>query len=336
MRRISIKAETYALKQAFRISRGMKTQAETLIVEITENGLTGRGEAVPYGRYGETIENASASIEAVMPALARGLSRASLQDAMHPGAARNAVDCALWDLECKMDGIGIYQKLQIHDPQPLTTAFTLSLDSAGKMAQAAAAARDFPLLKIKLGAPEGLLGDIDRLQAIRAVVPDHALIIDANEAWSEAELDRHGEALQQFNLTLIEQPLAAGHNHILSQFALPFCADESFMDGGDIAQLDPGYRWVNVKLDKTGGLTEALRATAAARAVGLQIMVGCMVASSLAMAPAAVVGQIVDLVDLDGPLLLAQDSTPMLDYQGAQILPLSSHHWGGCSDAASC
>ncbi len=330
MRQISIKAETYALKQAFRISRGMKTQAETLIVEISDNGLTGRGEAVPYGRYGETIENASASIEALIPALATGLSRTSLQYAMHPGAARNAVDCALWDLECKVDGVSIYEKLQISAPRSLTTAYTLSLDTAGKMAQAAAAARHFPLLKVKLGAPDGFLGDIDRLQAIRAVIPNHELIIDANEAWSEADLRRHGEALRQFNLTMIEQPLAAGHNHILADFALPFCADESLMDSGDMKQLDPGYLWVNIKLDKAGGLTEALKATAAARAAGLKIMIGCMVGSSLAMAPAVALGQLADLVDLDGPLLLAQDSSPALDYDGHQIHPLAPHHWGGC------
>lgn len=330
MRQVSIKAETYALKQAFRISRGMKTQAETLIVEISENGLIGRGEAVPYGRYGETIETSSAAIESLKPALANGLSREELQDAMHPGAARNAVDCALWDLDCKKDAISIYEKLNISDPRPLTTAYTLSLDTAGKMAQAAAAARHYPLLKIKLGAPEGLVGDIDRLHGIRAVVPDHELIIDANEAWSIADLLRHGDELKQFNLMLIEQPLGAGHDHVLQQLNLPFCADESFMDSNDISQLDPGYTWVNIKLDKTGGLTEALKAHAAARSAGLKIMIGCMVSSSLAMAPAAVLGQMADIIDLDGPLLLSQDSTPALDYSGAKIMPLSPHHWGGC------
>lgn len=328
MRQISIRAETYGLKKPFRISRGIKTQAETIIVEIRQGDVIGRGEAVPYARYGETVENCNASIEALRPALENGLNRDQLSHALQNGAARNAIDCALWDLECKLAGLTIYQKLSIETPAPLKTAFTISLDTPGYMAEQVAEARDFPLLKVKLGSADGLAGDLDRLRAIRAVAPDHEIIADANEGWSANDLRRYADDLRKFNLSLIEQPIAAGHPHFLGPLDLPFCADESFMDQHDLATLDPGYKWVNIKLDKTGGLTEALLSVEKAKAANLKIMIGCMVSSSLAMAPACVVGQMADIVDLDGPLLLADDVDQPLVYWGAFIQPITPLLWG--------
>ncbi len=328
MRDIKISTNDWPLKKPFRISRGMKTKAETLTVTIRENEYVGYGECVPYARYGETMETVSASIEQLVPMLAAGLDRAALQTALLPGAARNAIDCALWDLECKMQKRTIYDRLGLSAPQPLLTAYTLSLDTPGQMAQAAREAVPYPLIKIKLGGPDGLAGDIDCLKAVRAVLPDHRLILDANEAWSMEALHQHAAALHALSPELIEQPVAAGADIGLSTFDLPFCADESLHDSHDLASLDAGYQWINVKLDKTGGLTEALSLVQSARAANLKIMVGCMVASSRAMAPACVLAQYADLVDLDGALLLAEDVSPALDIDNAYIAPLSPSLWG--------
>ncbi len=328
MRDVTICTHAWPLKAPFRISRGVKTQAETISVTITEKGFTGRGECVPYARYGESIETVSASIEQLIPMIKNGLDRDALQSALYPGAARNAIDCALWDLTCKQEGKSIYDLLSMTPPKPLLTAVTLSLDTAGKMAQAARQLAHHPLIKVKCGAPEGLAADIDRLEAIRAVLPEHRLIIDANEAWSAKELRIHAAALHALAPELIEQPLASSLDAELEDIDLPFCADESLHDRHDLASLNAAYRWINIKLDKAGGLTEALAMVELAQQAQLKIMVGCMVASSLAMAPACILAQYADLVDLDGSLLLAEDVSPELTIDNSLIAPVPSGLWG--------
>ncbi len=328
MRQLAIRAESWPLRAPFRIARGIKTQAETIIIEIREGDKMGRAECVPYGRYGESIETTTAAIEALVPAIEAGISRDDLQTALLPGAARNAIDCALWDLSAKQSGYTIYNELGMTSPSDLCTAFTLSLDSPGRMATAARAANAKTLLKIKLGGEDGIASDIDRLRAIRAVLPNHRLIADANEAWSFETLSHHIDDLRALNLELIEQPLKAGHAPCLHRLNYPFCADESVHETADIQSLDPGYQWINIKLDKAGGLTEALTMVTEGRAAGKKIMVGCMVASSLAMAPACVLGQLADIIDLDGPLLLAEDFKPSLCITGDRIAPVSASLWG--------
>lgn len=327
-RNLNIRAETWPLVNPFQISRGSKTSAETIIVEIHEGNKKGRGEAVPYARYGETVETVSASIEAVEAAIRNGLSRDALSEAMLPGAARSAIDCALWDLECKRNQTPIATLLNLPPLKPLTTAFTLSLDSPSHMAKAAREAEDYSLIKIKLGARDGIKADIDRLEAVRAVLPSHKLIADINEGWSLDALEQFAHHLKSFKLTMIEQPLAARDEDKLDQFDLPFCADESLHDCASFYDLAAGYQWVNIKLDKTGGLTEALKLVSLAREQNKKIMVGCMVASSLAMAPAFILGQLADLVDLDGPLWLTQDCAHGLTYQTDIVQPPSQDLWG--------
>lgn len=328
MRAITIKAETWPLRQRFAIARGSKIAAEVICVEIHENGVTGRGEAVPYARYGETVETASAAIETLLPALKNGLTRAALGDALLPGAARNAVDCALWDLQAKQSGQSVYQMAGLPAPKPLTSAYTIVLDDADKMAQAATQARAYPLLKIKLGGPQGVMADITRLAAIAEARPDAQLIVDANEGWQAAELARYADNLGRYGVIFFEQPVPQAQEAALSQINLPFCADESVHDRGDIEALSDAYKWVNLKLDKTGGLSEALACVAAAKQRHMGIMVGCMVASSLSMAPAFVLAQQADMVDLDGPLWLAEDCPHGLHYDGAIIQPPNRLLWG--------
>jgi L-Ala-D/L-Glu epimerase len=328
VRHLNIRIDTWPLANPFQISRGSKTNAETVIVEIVEDGAMGRGEAVPYARYGETLETVSASIEAIGDAICNGLSRDALREAMLPGAARSAIDLALWDLECKIKNKPISDLLNLTPLKPLTTAFTLSLDSASNMAKAAREAEAYSLIKIKLGGHDGIEGDMERLQAIRAVLPTHKLIADINEGWSMEALDQYAHHLKTFKLDMIEQPVGAKRERNLDQFDLPFCADESLHDCASFYDLDPGYQWVNIKLDKTGGLTEALELVRLAREQNKKIMIGCMVASSLAMAPAFILGQLADLVDLDGPLWLTQDCDHGLTYQTDIVQPPSQDLWG--------
>jgi L-alanine-DL-glutamate epimerase-like enolase superfamily enzyme len=292
--------------------------------------ITGRGEAVPYARYGETIETVTAAIDQITPLLARdeGISRAALQDVLLPGAARNAVDCALWDLQAQLSGQPVWQLAGLKAPETLLTAYTLTIDSPAAMARAASRASDYPLLKIKLGSADGMASDLGRLAAIRDAVPEARLVIDANEGWKAAELAAHAQTLQQFNPELIEQPLPAGEDDVLSELDLPFCADESAHDRETLAGLVGKYQWVNLKLDKTGGLTEALLMARQAKEMGFKLMTGCMVASSLSMAPAFILGQLCDLVDLDGPLLLEKDHAPGMIYDGAYISMPPQHLWG--------
>jgi L-Ala-D/L-Glu epimerase len=319
---ISVRAESFRLAEVFTISRGARTETRVLTVEVTRDGVTGRGECVPYARYGETVESVAAQVEA----LPGGIDRAALQSALPAGAARNAVDCALWDLEAKVAGRRAWELAGLPAPGPLVTAFTLSLEAPETMRAAAARNAHRPLLKVKLGTP----GDMERLEAVRAGAPDARIIVDANEGWTAeiyAELAPH---LLRLGVAMVEQPLPAGEDGMLAEIArpLPVCADESCHDRASLPALRGKYDMVNIKLDKTGGLTEALALREAARAEGYGVMVGCMVGTSLAMAPAVLVAQGAAVVDLDGPLLLAEDRSPALTYDAAGVHPPPPELWG--------
>ena len=324
---LSVAIERWPLASAFTISRGSKTEAVVVTAELREGGHRGRGECVPYARYGETPEAAVAAIEAMRPALHNGLDRAALQTAMPPGAARNALDCAFWDLAAKQAGSRAYQLAGLAAPVPLTTAFTISLAAPAAMAEAAQRAASRPLLKVKLGSAEG---DGERIAAVRRAAPHAELIVDANEGWSEGSLAQNLAACAAAGVTLIEQPLPEGRDAALAGLQRPIriCADESIHDRNSLAGLLGKYDAVNIKLDKAGGLTEALALAAEARRHGLTIMVGCMVATSLAMAPALLLAQSAGVVDLDGPLLLAEDRREGLTYHGSLVYPAEPGLWG--------
>jgi L-alanine-DL-glutamate epimerase-like enolase superfamily enzyme len=323
---LAARIERWPIAGRFAISRGAKTEAAVIVAELSRGGHVGRGECVPYARYGETPEATLAAILAMGEALAAGLDRAGLQQAMPPGAARNALDCALWDLEAKAGGRRVWEMLGMATPRPLTTAYTLSLGTADAMAEAAARAAHRPLLKVKLGGD----GDEARIAAVRRAAPDAELIVDANEAWHDDTLQRHLAACAAAGVTLVEQPLPAGQDEALARVArpVPVCADESVHDRASLGALRARYDAINIKLDKTGGLTEALATADAAQALGFDLMVGCMVATSLAMAPALIVAQRARVVDLDGPLLLAQDRAGGLHYDGSTVFPPDRALWG--------
>jgi L-alanine-DL-glutamate epimerase-like enolase superfamily enzyme len=323
---LTARIERWPIAGSFTISRGAKTEAAVIVAEVSRGGYAGRGECVPYARYGETPDATLAAILAMGDALAAGLDRMALQEAMPPGAARNALDCALWDLEAKTGGRRVWEMLDMATPRPLTTAYTLSLGPAETMAEAAARAAHRPLLKIKLGGD----GDEARIAAVRRAAPDTELIVDANEAWRADNLGRHLAACAAAGVTLVEQPLPAGQDEALARVArpVPVCADESVHDRASLTDLRTRYDAINIKLDKTGGLTEALATADAAQALGFDLMVGCMVATSLAMAPALVVAQRARVVDLDGPLLLAQDRANGLRYDGSTVFPPDRALWG--------
>ena len=319
---IEVRTESFRLAEAFTISRGSRTEARVLTVTVTRDGVTGRGECVPYARYGETLESVAEEIAG----LPGDISRAALQGALPAGAARNAVDCALWDLEAKQAGKRVWQLAGLPVPGPEITAFTLSLDTPEKMRAAAARHAHRPLLKIKLGTPD----DMARLEAVRAGAPATRIIVDANEGWTAevyAELAPH---LVRLGVALVEQPLPAGADDMLAEIArpLPVCADEACHDRASLAGLAGKYDMVNIKLDKTGGLTEALALKQAALAEGYGLMVGCMVGSSLAMAPAVLVAQGAAVTDLDGPLLLAEDRDHPLLFDAAGVHPPVPALWG--------
>lgn len=319
---ITVIEDRFRLAQAFTISRGSKTEAQVITVRITRRGVTGWGECVPYARYGETLDSVRAQIEA----LPSGISRADLQTALPPGAARNAVDCALWDLEAKTADQPVWRLADLRRPGPVLTAFTLSLAPPDQMRAAAAANAHRPILKIKLGTPD----DMPRLEAVRAGAPKARLIIDANEGWTPevyADLAPH---LLRLGVELVEQPLPAGQDDMLAEIArpLPACADESCFDRASLPGLQGKYDVVNLKLDKTGGLTEGLLTRDLARAMGFRVMVGCMVGSSLAMAPAVLLAQGADWTDLDGPLLLAEDRPHPLHYDARGVHPSDANLWG--------
>jgi L-alanine-DL-glutamate epimerase-like enolase superfamily enzyme len=318
--------ERWPIAGAFTISRGAKTEAVTVVAEVSRGGVTGRGECVPYPRYGETPEATLAALEAMREPVSRGLDNEALQAAMPPGAARNALDCALLDLKAKTGGERVWNLLGRPAPQACITAYTISLASPEAMAAATARAAHRPLLKIKLGGD----GDGERIAAVRKAAPQSELIVDANEAWTSANLEPNLAACAAAGVTLVEQPLPAGQDAALAQIRrpLPVCADESVHDRKSLAGLRGRYDAVNIKLDKTGGLTEALAMADAAQALGFQIMVGCMVATSLSMAPAMLLTPQARFVDLDGPLLLARDRDGGLRYDGSLVYPPEAALWG--------
>ena len=324
--RLSVAAERWPIAGSFTISRGAKTEAHVVVATLTDGEHTGRGECVPYARYGETVDGVIAAIETLAPALARGLDRDGLAASLPAGAARNALDCALWDLAAKRSREPAYALAGLPPPRPLVTAYTISLAAADAMADAAAAASARPLLKVKLGAP----GDPARIAAVRTAAPHSELIVDANEGWGAADLAGNLAACADAGVRLVEQPLPAGDDAALAAIphAVPICADESVHDRASLADLRGRYDAVNIKLDKTGGLTEALAVAAAARALGFDIMVGCMVSTSLAIAPALLVAQGARYVDLDGPLLLARDRPHGLRFDGSIVHPASPALWG--------
>jgi L-Ala-D/L-Glu epimerase len=323
---LSVNIERWPIAGSFTISRGAKTEAVTVVAEVSQGGLTGRGECVPYPRYGETPEATLQALRAMQESVARGLDRSALQAAMPASAARNALDCALLDLEAKRRGLRVWNLVGRPQPEPCITAFTISLGSAEAMATATAKAAHRPLLKIKLGGD----GDGDRIAAVRRAAPKSELIVDANEAWTPANLEPNLAACADAGVTLVEQPLPAGHDEALARIRRPIavCADESVHDRASLDGLRERYDAVNIKLDKTGGLTEALAMADAAQAQGLAIMVGCMVATSLAMAPAMLLAPRARFVDLDGPLLLARDRDGGLRYDGSLIYPPEAALWG--------
>jgi len=324
--RLSARIERWPLAGTFTISRGSKTEAVVVVAELDDGIHRGRGEAVPYARYGEVPERVVESIEALVPAIERGLQRTALQAALPAGAARNALDCAFWDLAAKQSGRRVYELAGLLAPQPVHTAYTISLGSVTEMAAAAERAAWRPLLKVKLGGK----GDAERIAAIRRAAPRAELIVDANEGWSEANLAANLAACADAGVTLIEQPLPQGADEPLKDCKrpLPICADESLHDRASLPALSGKYDAVNIKLDKSGGLTEALALAAEAERRGFIIMVGCMVGTSLAMAPAMLLAQRARFVDLDGPLLLARDRPEGLRYDGSLVYPSDPALWG--------
>ncbi|ARQ58522.1 UNVERIFIED_ORG: L-alanine-DL-glutamate epimerase-like enolase superfamily enzyme [Rhizobium etli] len=323
---LDIQMNSFPIAGSFTIARGAKTQAEVITCTLTDEGAEGHGECVPYRRYGETMESVLAQIEAARPLIEAGISRHDLLSAMPPGAARNAVDCALWDLEAKQMSQSVASRLGIADPKPLTTAYTISLGEPEVMAAQAREHAGRALLKVKVGTGD----DESRIRAVRAAAPEAAIILDANEGWPEAVLERHLNIAAEAGVTLVEQPLPAGRDALLAEIRRPLlvCADESVHHTGDLASLADRYDAINIKLDKSGGLTEALAMKTEAERLGFSIMIGCMVGTSLAMAPAVLLAQNADFVDLDGPLLLARDRQPGLRYAASLVFPPESSLWG--------
>jgi L-alanine-DL-glutamate epimerase-like enolase superfamily enzyme len=326
-RTLTVSIDRFPIAGTFTIARGSRTEAVVVTATIEENGAVGHGECVPYARYGETVEGVAAAIEAQRAAIEGGLTREALQGAMPAGAARNAVDCALWDLDAKRSGIRAHVTAGLNRWPQATTAYTISLGTPDVMAEATRKAAERPILKIKLGAPEG---DLERIRAVRAAAPNATLIADANEGWTEANLAQHFAACAEAGFALVEQPLPAKADAFLGTLPrpVPICADESVHDRPSLDRLVGLYDAVNIKLDKTGGLTEALALAEAAEARGLSIMIGCMVGTSLAMAPAMVLAPRARFVDLDGPLLLAKDRDPGLRFDGSIIHPPTPELWG--------
>src|SRR3954451_11820333 len=321
---LTARIERWPIAGAFSISRGAKTEAITVLAEVSQSGHTGRGECVPYARYGETPEATLATLLSMREPLGKGFGRQALQGALPAGAARNALDCALVDLEAKINGRRAWELLRRPAPRPCTTAFTISLGTPKAMASATAKAAHRPLLKIKLGGN----ADGKRIAAVRKQAPESELIVDANEAWTPANLEQNLAACAAAGVTLVEQPLPAGQDELLARIRRPvaICADESVH--ASLEGLRERYDAVNIKLDKTGGLTEALAMADAAQALGFEIMIGCMVATSLSMAPAMLVTPQARFVDLDGPLLLARDRDYGLRYDDSLVYPPDSSLWG--------
>jgi len=326
MPELSACIETFALRNHFTISRGSKTETVVVTATVSDGDVSGRGECGPNARYGETPESVHAAILDRAPDIAAGLDRHALASRMPAGAARNAIDCALWDYEAKRSGEPVWRIAGLTPPQPLDTAFTLSVDTPDAMARAAAENAHRPVLKLKLTGDN----DLARVRAVRDAAPGPDLIVDANEAWDVAAYEACVPAFLDLGVRLVEQPFPAGRDDALASLErpIPVCADESFHNAASLEGLVGRYDVVNIKLDKTGGLTEALAAAKAARAAGFDVMVGCMVGTSLAMAPAFLVAQGARFVDLDGPLLLSQDREPPLRADGSRLSAPERALWG--------
>jgi L-alanine-DL-glutamate epimerase-like enolase superfamily enzyme len=324
--RLTVIHRAWPLARPFAISRGSKTTAEVVVAEVFDGEFRGRGECVPYPRYGESVGSVVEALEAMRGAVFSGLDRKELQQAMPPGAARNALDCAFWHLDAQRDDRRVADLAGIGTLRPVVTAYTLSLDTPERMGEAAMAQRQRPLLKLKLTGD----GDLERVRAVRRAAPAARLIVDANEGWSERHLSEMMPALAEYGVELIEQPLPADSDAALAGVPrpIPICADESCHTRADLDRLVGRYDAVNIKLDKTGGLTEALLLAEAAAARGFKVMVGCMIGTSLALAPAMLVAQFATIVDLDAPLLLASDRAHGLRYDGSTLYPPEPALWG--------
>ena len=324
---LTVRSEIWPIKGSFRIARGAKSVAEVVVVEIADGEATGRGECVPYPRYGETPAGIVTEIEALRSEIAAGLTRHDLQHRLKAGAARNALDCALLDWEAKASGKPAADLLELPPPVPVRTAFTISLDTPEAMAKAATvAAHTFRLIKLKIAGA----GDLERVEAVRQAAPRARLIADANEGWSLDDLHRLTPELARLGVALIEQPLKAGEDDGLLGFnsPVPLCADESCHTRADLPRILGRYTHINIKLDKAGGLTEALALAREATDAGLKLMIGCMVSTSLSIAPTALLAPLAEFVDLDGPLLLERDRVPGLAFRGDQLFPPTAELWG--------
>lgn len=327
MRTLAIRRDSFPIAGTFRISRGARTTSEVVLVTLEQDGAIGRGECVPYARYGETLDSVESQIEAVRDKLEAGWDRAALNSSFPAGAARNAVDCALWDLEAKLGGVPVWRLAGMGaEPSSVVTAYTLSLDTPDNMAAKAAENAARPLFKLKLTGE----GDLERVAAVRAAAPETRLIVDANEGWTADMVEPYSEKLGALGVEMIEQPLPAADDAMLARVRrpVPICADESAHDRDGFAKLVGKYDMINIKIDKTGGLTEALALKAMAEEAGMDVMVGCMLASSLGMAPAFMVAQGAKVVDLDGPLLLAEDRDPAFRFEGSVMYPPPPALWG--------
>jgi L-alanine-DL-glutamate epimerase-like enolase superfamily enzyme len=327
LRILAAQHDRFALSRPFRISRGVKTFADVITVTIAEGGTVGRGEGVPYPRYGESVETSLAAIEGARAAVEAGAGRQELQSLLPPGAARNAVDCALWDLEARRAGVDVASLAGGAVPAPLVSAITLGIDSPEAMAAMTGRHPEAPLLKIKVDSDDPAA----RIRAVRAAAPKAALIVDPNESWDQRLLEEMQPVLLEAEIDLIEQPVAADLDSWLAGFApaVPICADEAVHVAADLDQVALRYQAVNVKLDKTGGLTAALDLANAARARGLILMTGCMVSTSLSIAPALHVAALSDFVDLDGPLWLREDRAGGVRDEGGLLVPPEAGFWGG-------
>lgn len=327
-RALTIKAETFPLATPFRISRGVKTAADVVTVAVTQDGVSGRGEGVPYRHYGESSETSIQQIEAVREAIEQGIGRRDLMQILPPGAARNAVDCALWDLELRLAGTDFATALGLERPlRPIATAMTVGLDTPDRMAAAAAALAQVPVIKVKVDANDPAV----QLRAVRAAAPAALMIVDPNESWTMAHVSDLQALMIELRIGLLEQPLAAHQDGDLAHFrsAIPIAADESVHVAADLDSLPAGYAVVNIKLDKAGGLTAALDLAARARAGGLTVMTGCMICSSLSIAPAWAIAADSAFVDLDGPLWLTADRAGGVTGSDGYLSPARSGFWGG-------
>lgn len=326
IRNLAYNIESWPIRGSFNISRGSKTEADVIVCSISQDGHSGLGECVPYTRYGESVDSVSRQINAVQKQIENGESHDAVLAAMPPSAARNAVDCAFWDLNAKSSGVPAYKHFGQHPLRPVITAMTISLGEADEMARAAEILADRPLLKVKLGGE----GDSERIQAVARAAPKSRIILDANESWSSENIVSLMLEAAKANVALIEQPLPKGEDAILSEIPhpVPICADESAHVSEDLGELLGRYDSINVKLDKAGGLTEAAKMCRRAHEFGFSVMVGCMVGTSLAMAPAMLLAQDAEFVDLDGPLLLDRDRPNGLSYSANSVNPPTPKLWG--------